>query len=83
MAVPERVASELVPNVDKFLEVFCLEHRPQRRLLSHKAQGCVVRSQGAISFQDRAGLEEGRPGEVIEGKGDQGKRGPYGEPPSE
>ncbi len=38
MAVPEGVASELVPQMDKFFEILCLEHRPHMRLLSHKAE---------------------------------------------
>ena len=83
MAVPERVASELVTQVDKFLEILCLVHRPQRRLLSQKAQGGVVRSQGAISPQDRAGAKEGRPGKIIEGKRDDRNLGPNRDPPSE
>src|SRR5580698_7907868 len=70
MAVPERVAAELVTQVEKFLEIPRLEHRPHRRLLSHKAQRCVVCSPVAMSLQDRAGLEKSRPGEVIEGEGD-------------
>jgi len=30
MAVPERVASELVTEAKNFRDIFCLEHRPHR-----------------------------------------------------
>src|ERR1700722_1727144 len=78
MAVPERVASELVTEAQNFRDIFCLEHRPHRRWLSHKAQRCVVSAPDAMSHQDRAGLKECRPGEIIKSKGNQGNGGLYG-----
>src|SRR5580693_3183064 len=64
MAMPESVASEFVPQSCKLFEILRLVHRPHLRLLSCKAQGHVIRSEDAISPQDRTGVEESRAGEV-------------------
>ena len=83
MAVPERVASELVTEAQNFRDIFCPEHRPHRRWLSHKAQRCVVSAPDAMSRQDRAGLKECRLREVVEGKGDEGNRCCHSKAPAE
>src|ERR1700756_5578857 len=45
----KRMAPELVPQPDEFLQIIRFEHGPERGLFSHEAQGCIVCSQGTIS----------------------------------